>query len=141
MAQDGTVRTTQHRTASSWQNIFEDVPEKDMELTEINGKLPEGLVGTLYRNGPGSRRFSKSFFDGDGMIRAISIDEKGKVHIRSRFVETPKFLKEKGSNKAKVRTAGTNLPGGFIRNAFKLPADESESEDEEEQICNQYINK
>ncbi len=113
------------RTPENWNGIFDDLQEEDLELQDISGTLPEGLVGTLYRNGPGKRTFSKSFFDGDGMIRALSIEETGHVHYKSRFVQTKKYTTELGSKKPKIRTAGTNLPGGIFKNFFKIPADEA----------------
>ena len=47
----------------------------------LEGKIPEGLTGTLYRNGPGQHDFANSFFDGDGLVRSIAFREDG-----SRFV-------------------------------------------------------
>jgi len=114
----------QARTAKNWSGLFSEVPEIDCELNDIEGNIPDGLVGSLYKNGPGSRRFSSSFFDGDGMIRAMHISACKKVTFKTRFVETTKFKKEKGSKVKLVRTAGTNLPGGIFKNAFRVPGDE-----------------
>lgn len=67
------------------------------EEPEIEGRLPAGLTGTLYRNGPGLYEragFKKrNLLDGDGMIRATSFTE-GKVRFRTRFVRTAKFEAE-----------------------------------------------
>lgn len=117
-----TKRSSQH-----WQSLFDDCPEVNIKIENenIEGKIPEELTGTLYRNGPGSRRFSKSFFDGDGMIRALRINGNNDVHYHSRFVHTRKYLKELGSKTPKVRTAGTNLPSGILKNMFRIPADEA----------------
>jgi all-trans-8'-apo-beta-carotenal 15,15'-oxygenase len=120
-----TTNTQDKRTKDNWAGLFDNVGEVDIQVKDIEGKIPSELVGTLYRNGPGERRFSQSFFDGDGMVRAISINEKGEVHYKSRYVHTPKYLKERHSKKPKVRTAGTNLPGGILKNCFKIPADEA----------------
>lgn len=117
--------TDQSRGPENWQGIFEDVAEIDSQIKEISGQIPEELVGTLFLNGPGKRRFSKSFFDGDGMVRALHIKPQSQVQLHTRFVQTPKYLKEANSHKAKVRTAGSNLPGGLLTNLFKLPADEA----------------
>jgi all-trans-8'-apo-beta-carotenal 15,15'-oxygenase len=113
------------RTAKDWSGLFDSVEEFDLEVTHLEGRLPEGLVGTLYRNGPGGRDFAASFFDGDGMIRALRIGPDGRVHFRSRFVATEKYLAEKGSPRPLRRQVGTNLPGGFLRNAFRVPAHEA----------------
>lgn len=117
--------TPQKRGPSHWQGIFDDLQELDLTIDHISGKIPQDLVGTLYRNGPGKRTFSKSFFDGDGMIRALNIDAQGKVSYKSRFVQTHKYKKELGSKRQKVRTAGSNLPGGILTNFFRIPADEA----------------
>lgn len=113
------------RTTKNWQGLFDDLQELDLDILNISGQIPTDLVGTLYKNGPGKRTFSNSFFDGDGMIRAVTIDEHGKVKYKSRFVQTHKYKKELGSKRPKVRTAGTNLPGGILTNFFRIPADEA----------------
>jgi len=113
------------RTASSWSGLFDTVLERDVEVTDVDGKLPEGLVGTLYRNGPGRHDFTDSFFDGDGMIRAVRIGADGKVRYRARYVGTDKYLEEKAKGRQARRTAGTNLPGGVLGNMFRVPAHEA----------------
>lgn len=113
------------RTAAHYRGLFDTADVADLEVTDIEGTLPEGLVGTLYRNGPGGRRFAGSFFDGDGMIRALTITPDGRAHYRSRFIETPKYIDEKQSDRPRYRCAGTNLPGGALRNAFRAPAHEA----------------
>jgi all-trans-8'-apo-beta-carotenal 15,15'-oxygenase len=56
--------------------LGEGLPQEFDYPAEIEGRLPNGLSGTLYRNGPG--RFDRdgfrkwTLFDGDGMIRATS---------------------------------------------------------------------
>ncbi len=115
----------EHRSAENWAGLFDTIPEMDCAVKEIEGALPPGLVGTLYRNGPGTRDFAQSYFDGDGLIRALQIRESGDVRFRSRYVETDKYLAEKNSNKPLRRTAGTNLPGGALRNMFRIPAHEA----------------
>jgi len=113
------------RSASSWSGIFEPVPEVDVELQDIEGKIPDGLVGSLYRNGPGQRLYSNSFFDGDGMIRALHFRNDNSIRLQTRFVHTKKFLEEQRHQKQRFRTAGCNLPGGMLKNAFRRPADEA----------------
>jgi len=113
------------RGAANWAGFFDSVEEVDLPAESVEGTLPAGLVGTLYRNGPGKRDFSQSFFDGDGMIRALRIQADGSVHCRSRFVETKKYRKERGSDRPRVRTPGTDLPGGFLRNILRTPGHEA----------------
>ncbi|MFM7349381.1 MAG: carotenoid oxygenase family protein [Erythrobacter sp.] len=62
-------------------------------LRRLHGRVPEGLAGTLYRNGPARFRRGTSaaghWFDGDGLVRAwrIAGDE---ARLAARFVDTPK---------------------------------------------------
>ncbi len=113
------------RDAGYWRGIFDAIGECDVEVRDIEGSLPAGLAGTLYRNGPVRSEFAKSFFDGDGMIRALRIQSDGSVRYRARYIRTDKYLQEKGSDQPLWRTAGTNLPGGFLRNMFRVPAHEA----------------
>lgn len=113
------------RTAENWKGLFDTVSECDKVVTEIEGRLPKGLVGTLYRNGPGTHDWTDSFFDGDGMIRAIRIAEDGTVRYQSKYVETGKYLKERAAKKQLFRLAGTNKPGGMLANMFRPPAHEA----------------
>jgi all-trans-8'-apo-beta-carotenal 15,15'-oxygenase len=113
------------RTAANWAGFFDTLRECDVAVTDIEGTLPDGLVGTLYRNGPVRTDSTASFFDGDGMIRAVEIGADGSVRYRARFVQTEKYLEERRSGRRMRRTAGTNLPGGVLRNAFRVPAHEA----------------
>ncbi len=59
----------------------------------VEGELPAGLEGTLYRNGPNpqfARRGYYHWFTGDGMVHAFRF-EGGRVRHRNRWVRTPKF--------------------------------------------------
>src|ERR1700678_773927 len=75
---------------------------------EVQGEMPRELSGVLFRNGAGRHDVygsrNRSWFDGDGMIHALSIDS-GHVTYMNRFVETPGKLAE---DRAKKR-----LYGGF----------------------------
>lgn len=113
------------RDAQTWAGIFDDLPEVDTDVHDIEGRLPDGLVGTLYRNGPGNREHSASFFDGHGLIRSLRIERDGAVHFRTRFVETRKYVLERARGRAVQRTAGTNLPGGILRNFLRIPGHEA----------------
>jgi all-trans-8'-apo-beta-carotenal 15,15'-oxygenase len=120
-----TESTPPVRSAADWAGFFDTVTECDAVVTDIDGRLPDGLVGTLYRNGPGRRDFVASYFDGDGMIRALTIAGDGSVRYRARFIHTEKYLAERGSARPMRRLAGTNLPGGALRNMFRVPAHEA----------------
>src|SRR5919202_1710907 len=94
---------------------YDDVP-----LTLIEGELPADLVGTLYRNGNG--RFQHQgvwydhLFDGDGMIAKFHFDGQ-RVRYRNRYVRTAEFVAEEQAERMLYRSFGTNLPGGFLKNA------------------------
>jgi all-trans-8'-apo-beta-carotenal 15,15'-oxygenase len=74
----------------------------------LRGKIPSGLRGTLYRNGParfklGSTHY-RHWFDGDGMVQAFSI-ANGQVGHRGVLLRTKKRVEEE--------TAGRLLYAGF----------------------------
>ncbi|MFW6264035.1 MAG: carotenoid oxygenase family protein [Cyanobacteriota bacterium] len=108
-----------------WKQGYESQPkEYDYWIDEIEGKIPQELEGTLFRNGPGLLDIHgipiRHPFDGDGMVCAISFKE-GKAHFRNRFVRTEGFVKEQEAGKMLYRGVfGTQKPGGFFNNLFDL---------------------
>ena len=76
--------------------------EDDFELT-VEGALPPGLSGVLYRNGPNPqfepRDGNYHWFVGDGMIHAFTVGD-GKVAYRNRWVRTPKWEAEHAAGHA-----------------------------------------
>lgn len=62
-------------------------------LTLVHGRVPEGLSGVLYRNGPAKFRrpggAATHWFDGDGLMRAFRIQD-GQATLEARFADTPK---------------------------------------------------
>ena len=80
----------------------------------IEGRIPAGLRGTLYRNGPAL--FERSgiryhhLFDGDGMVQAFRITDGGVSH-EGRFVHTPKFVAEQAQRRFLQSGFGTALQG------------------------------
>jgi all-trans-8'-apo-beta-carotenal 15,15'-oxygenase len=93
--------------------LGEGLPEQHDYLAEVEGCLPEGLSGVLYRNGPGlferggSRKWT--ILDGDGMIRATTFAE-GRARFRNRFVQTTKYLAETKAGKFLYPTWTTPAP-------------------------------
>ncbi len=89
------------------------------ERAGVEGDLPAGLRGTLFRNGPslferdGVRK--GHVLDGDGMIRAYQFDDRG-LRFRNRFVRTEKFVQEEAAGKFLYATWGTRAPGGVLSN-------------------------
>ena len=71
-------------------------------MTRLHGRLPEGLRGVLYRNGPA--QFERAgerlghWFDGDGMIQRFEIGD-GSLRHRGRFVETDKRRVEEAAGR------------------------------------------
>lgn len=95
----------------------------DHPLQTVSGSLPEGLRGVLYRNGPGRLiNFGYRYdhlFDGDGMVQRFQIAD-GEVRYTNRYVRTEEFEAEQEAGKPLYRSFGTNLPGGFLKNAFRM---------------------
>jgi all-trans-8'-apo-beta-carotenal 15,15'-oxygenase len=105
---------------------WEDVPgEYDLALTEVTGMIPEGLTGTLYRNGSGRWNIGASrvdsLFDADGMVAAFAIDGNG-VRFKNRFVRTEHYLTTTAAGRMVKRGFAYQRPGGMRANALRLPA-------------------
>lgn len=78
----------------------------------IEGRIPERLAGTLYRNGParheiGAFRYGH-WFDGDGMVHRWRISPEGVEH-RARMVQTHKYLAERDAGRPLYPGFGTPL--------------------------------
>ena len=78
------------------------------EDLEVTGRIPHELAGTYYRNGPNPAfeppgRYH--WFDGDGMIHAITLDD-GRAHYRNRYVLSAGLKEE--------RAAGRGLFSGLL---------------------------
>lgn len=82
----------------------------------IQGAIPEGLEGTLYRNGADwqypSGRNDDIFIDGEGMYHMFRFED-GQVSYRSRWVTTERFEMQKQARRAlfgRYRNRYTNAP-------------------------------
>ena len=114
-------------------DAFRTVDEEvDVVLDIVEGRVPDRLQGTLYRNGPGrlavyGTRLTHPF-DGDGMVSRFRF-EAGRITYRNRYVRSDEFKAEHKAGRALYRNFGTNLPGGlrrnFLRLKFKNPANTS----------------
>ncbi len=71
-------------------------------LETLSGRLPPGLAGVLWRNGPAEHeRFGQRYrhwFDGDGMVQAFTFADGGATH-RARILDTPKRRRETRAGK------------------------------------------
>jgi all-trans-8'-apo-beta-carotenal 15,15'-oxygenase len=85
----------------------------------VEGELPQGLQGSLYRNGPGlferGGARKRHLLDGDGLIQRLSF-RGGAVRYQNAFVRTPKFERESAAGRALHATWTTRRPGGPLRN-------------------------
>lgn len=99
--------------------------EHHYHVEDTWGTLPEGLRGTLYRNGPGRLNIGYQqlghLFDGDGMVSMFRLRD-GAVTFRNRYVRTRHYRQSLRSNRLTHRSLGTMRPGGFLANAFQFPA-------------------
>jgi all-trans-8'-apo-beta-carotenal 15,15'-oxygenase len=123
----GTTRTPPRRRTGIdpvWAAALETCPsEVDVTLPCVEGALPAGLRGTLYRNGPGRMEAGgvpyEHPFDGDGLILRFALTASG-VRYSNRFVRTREALAEAQAGRMIYRAFGTNLPGGFISNLGRM---------------------
>ena len=88
---------------------FDDVPEAyGPTRVSFDRPLPEGLMGTLYRNGPARmHRGDTSYhhwFDGDGMVHSFTLHSDTVTH-HAKMVRTDRLVQEE--------KAGRFLRGGF----------------------------
>src|SRR5690606_19087110 len=87
------------RVASDWPVATADVEGNiaPRVLQRVHGRVPQGLAGSLYRNGPAKFRrpggSSQHWFDGDGLIRRFRIEE-GQATLAARFADTAKRRQE-----------------------------------------------
>lgn len=82
-------------------------------VTQIEGTLPEGLRGTLTRNGTGRSRIGDtqlSMIDGYSMFGALGL-RAGEAHLRVVHPETELRRVERQAGRMVKRRLFTNLPG------------------------------
>lgn len=76
--------------------------EHDFEPAEVEGSLPPGLSGTLYRNGPGlMEQFGRRYdhlFEGDGAITAVRFAD-GAARAASRVVQSAGLVEERAAGR------------------------------------------
>jgi len=80
----------------------------------IRGRLPTGLSGVLYRNGPGrftrGGRIKRTILDGDGIIQRLALHDGAATYSR-RFVQTPKIQAEAAADRFLWPSWTTTAPG------------------------------
>jgi all-trans-8'-apo-beta-carotenal 15,15'-oxygenase len=86
---------------------------------QIEGELPAELRGTLLRNGPGSIEVNgqplRHPIDGDGLICGLTFCGDGRVHFRSRFVNSKHRQAEREAKQMRYRGQMGSLPPHFSR--------------------------
>ncbi|BAY61443.1 carotenoid oxygenase [Calothrix brevissima NIES-22] len=93
------------------------------KLKILLGNIPDGLRGTLYRNGPA--RLERGgihvghWFDGDGAILAINFTEAGASGVY-RYVQTSGYQEEAKAGKLLYGNYGMTAPGA-IWNQWRRP--------------------
>lgn len=91
-----------------------DGAERDAPSLAVTGRLPDGLAGALYRNGPGRQVVGglryRHWFDGDGMVHRWGLSADGATY-RGRFVRTRKFVAEERAGRPLAPAFGT-VPEG-----------------------------
>lgn len=89
------------------------------EVPEVEGKIPAGLEGSLYRNGPGlferGQLRKPHLLDGDGLVQRLSF-QGGQARYRNEFVRTEKFVREAAAGTYLYSTLSMRRPGGRLRN-------------------------
>ncbi len=108
---------------AGWETVSDDLPRRALML---EGRLPKGLRGTLFRNGPG--RFDRNgfryrhWFDGDGLLQAWRLGDDAVTH-EARFVHTHKYAQESAAGRFLYNGAGTRVPDAIAaRNADDVNA-------------------
>jgi carotenoid cleavage dioxygenase-like enzyme len=89
------------------------------DLTLLSGKIPEGLRGTLYRNGPArlereSQRVGH-WFDGDGAILGVEFTDAGASAVY-RYARSAGYQREAEENRYLFPNYGMTAPGFFWDN-------------------------
>lgn len=115
---------------------FRPVTEHGFVPLEVDGKIPRGFEGTMFRNGPGlfahgEHRY-QHWFDGDGLVTALRVRD-GKAEGAARIVESSGLREERARGHAYFAAYGTKAPGGFslwrairfLRQGGKNPANTS----------------
>lgn len=108
--------TSKPSTRKAWAKAIAQ-PGKEFPLTPLSllsGKIPAGLRGTLYRNGPG--RLERGgipvghWFDGDGAILGVHFTDAGATGLY-RYVQTEGYKEETAADKLLYGNYGMTAPG------------------------------
>ena len=106
------ARVRSPRWRAAFASLTTDLEPLPMKL---HGRLPRGLIGSFYRNGParhalGAVRYAH-WFDGDGAVQRYALGADGGVTHQARFVRTEKYLADTAAGRPVRAAYGTWPPG------------------------------
>jgi all-trans-8'-apo-beta-carotenal 15,15'-oxygenase len=112
------MTTVSPQTQPSWHKAITK-PATEFPLTDltiVEGAIPEGLSGSLYRNGParlerGGMKMGH-WFDGDGAILGVHFGN-GKAQGAYRYVQTAGYQAETKANRLLYGNYGMTAPGSW----------------------------
>ncbi len=92
------------QTHTPWLSAYKTIDRKEFSSSAtVTGKWPEGLQGTLYRNGPARHEIGEfryqHWFDGDGLVHAYKMSSAGVSH-KAKLVQTYKLEAEEHAGRA-----------------------------------------
>src|SRR4028118_2300037 len=110
------ITTSKPSTRKAWAKAIAQ-PAQEFQPNPppiLSGKIPEGLRGSLYRNGPGRLErggvAAGHWFDGDGAILAVHFTDAGATAVY-RYVQTAGYQAEEKSDKFLYPNYGMTAPG------------------------------
>lgn len=102
----------EHPWLAGWKSVQSET--LGPATVRVEGRLPAGFAGTLYRNGPAWTERAgfryEHWFDGDGMVHGWRFNGDGTLTHRARMVATPKFTREQKAGRFLYPAAGTSIP-------------------------------
>lgn len=104
--------------------------EFSFPITSIDGELPTGLDGVLWRNGAGTMQAGEdplAFLDGYSLLAGLEIAD-GKAWFRSVYPQTDVLLEEQAAGGMTRRRVFTNLPQR-TKNVFNIDPTTAASHD------------
>ena len=92
------------------------VPDGEVELEVIEGRIPEWLRGSLFRNGPGlfsaGSQNLEHLFDGYALLNKFDFREDGKVYWRAAFLQSDAY-KAARDGRMRFHEFGTSAGSNF----------------------------
>ena len=103
------------KVSGDWTLGFQNTSGRLLGTNQVNrakGRVPNGLTGSFYRNGPAIRQRGETrvqhWFDGDGMVQKFTLGDDTVSHV-GRVVETEKFLVDQEAGRITSNGFGTSV--------------------------------